>query len=225
MAPDCVSRASAPARRARPKSVTCGSPWASRRTLAGLSQGDDPVQADVPSLVDDAHAAAGDLLQQLVIAEGAQAGPGGRGGDGLAHRLRQALEAVVVGEELRQLGGQLGVPRQQLLPTGGGAFPGRLQVSRNDRVQALPRVHFARLVGAHRSLTAGGQARSPLAGLVCEQRGTVRAPGPFGHLATSLDFFALSAAPARPWADGVTWPTDSVSEPGFSQDRQWTVEG
>ena len=32
-------------------------------------QGDDAIQADLPGLVDHAHAAAGDLLQQLVIAE------------------------------------------------------------------------------------------------------------------------------------------------------------
>ena len=39
--------------------------------LAGQDhlQGDDAVEADLPGPVDDAHAAAGDLLQQLVVAE------------------------------------------------------------------------------------------------------------------------------------------------------------
>ena len=39
--------------------------------LAGQDhlEGDDAIEADLPGLVDDAHAAAGDLLQQLVVAE------------------------------------------------------------------------------------------------------------------------------------------------------------
>ena len=36
-------------------------------------EGDDAVEADLPGLVDDAHAAAGDLLQQFVVAEVADA--------------------------------------------------------------------------------------------------------------------------------------------------------
>ena len=39
--------------------------------LAGADhlQGDDPLEAGLPGLVDDAHAAVGDLLEQLVIAD------------------------------------------------------------------------------------------------------------------------------------------------------------
>jgi hypothetical protein len=39
-------------------------------------EGDRPVQADLVRPVDDAHAAAGDLPQQLVVAEVAHHGPG-----------------------------------------------------------------------------------------------------------------------------------------------------
>jgi hypothetical protein len=44
-----------------------------RRQPAGQDhlQRDEPLEADLPGLVDDTHAAAGDLLQQLVLAEGA----------------------------------------------------------------------------------------------------------------------------------------------------------
>ena len=65
--------------------------------LAGENhfQGDDPVERRLPRLVDDAHAAAGDLFQQLVVAEQAsetlcrfpleRLTPPGRG---LIHRAR-----------------------------------------------------------------------------------------------------------------------------------------
>ena len=38
-------------------------------------QGHDAVEAHLPGLVDDAHAAAGDLLQQLVVAEVTDSSP------------------------------------------------------------------------------------------------------------------------------------------------------
>ena len=42
-------------------------------TLENHLEGDDPVQRDLPGLVDDAHPSPRDLLDQLVIAEVADA--------------------------------------------------------------------------------------------------------------------------------------------------------
>ena len=59
---------------------------ASEASRAGQDhlEGDEAVEADLPGLVDDAHAAAGDLLQHFVVAEVAQPrrGVGGRRGRG-----------------------------------------------------------------------------------------------------------------------------------------------
>ncbi len=46
-------------------------------------EGDKTVQTDLPGLVDHAHGAAGDFLDQFVIAEIAQGGAGGRRSHGL----------------------------------------------------------------------------------------------------------------------------------------------
>ena len=103
-------------------------------------EGDGPVQADLARLVDDANPAVGDLANQLVIAEvgdpASQQGAGivlaqnrrrpvgilsipavgevGRSRQG-TERLGQAVEAVLVGEEIGDLGGQVGMEVVHLL--------------------------------------------------------------------------------------------------------------
>ena len=121
------SRLAAASASVRKRRTSCGG-----RELAGQDhlQGHDAVEADLPGLVDDAHAAAGDLLQQLVIAEvadGAQrrGNPGGRlAGSSVGAFARRRRDGgpphpVVVGEERAQGLGQLRVPGKQLLPVGG----------------------------------------------------------------------------------------------------------
>jgi hypothetical protein len=50
--------------------------------LAGQDhlEGDDSIEADLPGAIDDAHAAAGDLLEQLIVAEVADLGARRRDG-------------------------------------------------------------------------------------------------------------------------------------------------
>ena len=82
-------------------------------------EGDQAVQAQLPRLVDDAHAAAGDLLQQLVITDVADGGPQRRGrpdcrrGDRLCRGSLlappQQRHRVAVGEIRLQFPGQVGV--------------------------------------------------------------------------------------------------------------------
>src|SRR5438876_734391 len=85
MTPDRVAAWSLSTRLARPKSVTRGTTTVRRGLRLGLEaahvgrgrqlalenhlQRHGAVEADLPCLVHDAHAAAGDLLEQLVVAE------------------------------------------------------------------------------------------------------------------------------------------------------------
>ena len=127
-------------------------------------EGDDAVEADLPGLVDDAHAAAGDLLQQLVVAEVANpcAGPRCRrrrsGSDrtsGSSLRLgrfdqltqgpSQAIDRGAIGCQLGQLAGELWVLRQQFFQPRRDAALGGFQVGDQDGLQALvTRLAFGR---------------------------------------------------------------------------------
>ena len=49
--------------------AVAGTLRAGRAPCQNHLEGDDAPEPDLPGLVDDAHAAAGDLFQQLVIAE------------------------------------------------------------------------------------------------------------------------------------------------------------
>ncbi len=120
-----------------------------RRVPAGQDhlEGDDAVEADLAGLEDDTHPAAGDFLQQLVIAEAPRQGvrpklrgvPGGgvRGGRGSEpERLGHVADEVMLGEELFQLAGQFGVAGEQLAAVGGLVGLGGLEVGRQDFVHA-----------------------------------------------------------------------------------------
>src|SRR5262249_25285285 len=70
---------------------------------------DGAVEADLAGLPDHAHAAAGDLLQKLVVAQVADAGARGAGGgveDGPGH----GVQALLLGEEGGQVVRQVRVP-------------------------------------------------------------------------------------------------------------------
>src|SRR5262249_41654242 len=99
-------------------------------------------EALLPGLEDDAHAAAGDLLQQLVIPEAPRwsVRPGGRTVAGRQRRRLLTIKAwcirlshrpklVVVRKECRQLGGQVGVTGKQLLTARRRTGLPRVQVS------------------------------------------------------------------------------------------------
>ena len=128
-------------------------------------QGHDPLEVHLAGLVDDAHPAARDLLQQLIIAEVAELGAGARrthGGlieRGLidsrkpgrgTERRSGLLEAVAVGKERGQVPGQVRVLRQQRLLIEGMAFLDRFQVVGDDLVDVLLMSRFVR-VGRHGS--------------------------------------------------------------------------
>jgi hypothetical protein len=120
--------------------------------LAGQDhlEGDETVEAHLPRLVDNAHAAAGDLLQQLVVAEITDAGAGRP-----CHRpdrLRQPGEAILVDQEGAQLGGKLGMLLHPLLPVGRPTRLRRLEVGGQDGVQALLAIRRSWLGGVHDSL-------------------------------------------------------------------------
>ena len=163
-----------------------------RRQLAGQDhlEGDDAVQAHLPRLVDDAHAAAGDLLQQLVVAEVAHRRPRGHGralpgcqGRRGAERLGQAAKLVLVGEEGPQFPGEVGVPAQQLVSVGSLAETFRLQVVGQDAVDAL--FALARNGGfvGHESLPVGRQLSKlfeSALGCWSPRRVLLRAQSPYG---------------------------------------------
>jgi len=98
-------------------------------------EGDDATQAFLPRLVDDAHAAARDLVEHLVIAEVAELARPGR--QQVAQRGGEAVEVVLVGEEGGQVVGQLGVFVEQFFPAGGGSVLERTQVAGQHLVQTL----------------------------------------------------------------------------------------
>ena len=109
-------------------------------------QGDDAVQADLPGLVDHAHAAAGDDLQQLVVAEVADTGQlagllrAVRGAVGLVGQpqvARLAVNAGVVGEEIAEPAGQLGMAGQQRFPVGHDAGLDLLEVLGDHGVERI----------------------------------------------------------------------------------------
>src|SRR2546430_315654 len=115
MAPDWVGPPPPSTRLARPKSVTRGAALASRRMLAGLEDG--------------ANAAAGDPLQQLVVAEVAPLRPGGGagggsplGGRGLRLRGRRGIAGR--GRPVQQAGGVVVGAQQGFPPPAQGLIAG-----------------------------------------------------------------------------------------------------
>jgi hypothetical protein len=105
-------------------------------------QGDGAVQANLPGAPDDAHAALGDLLQQLVVAEIAHAAesrrPMGQGGPFVGTCWHgQLAQFVVVGEEGGQLRRQIGVALEQLLAVEPLSSLHCFQVSGDHLVQRL----------------------------------------------------------------------------------------
>ena len=94
------------------------------------------VAEKLPGLEDDAHAAAGDLLQQFVVAEhlaGADvATAGGAVGAvgparAAAERSHESVEAIQVGKEGFELRGQVGMGGEELLPVRGRARLDRIE--------------------------------------------------------------------------------------------------
>jgi hypothetical protein len=127
----------------------------------------------LPDLVDHPHPAAAQILQEFVVAEGtgraprpnvggvSRVGRGDRVRDRLgqrplgrrAQRLGPAVHPVLVGEELLQLLGQVGVAGEQFLHVRRLAGFARLEVRAKDLVQTpLPFGHVNVFHGRH-SLT------------------------------------------------------------------------
>jgi hypothetical protein len=75
-------------------------------------QGDNAVEADLPRLVDDAHAAARDLREQFIVAEGGARTLGGSG----PQRRRELLDTILIGEVGFQVIGKLGMGAEQFVP-------------------------------------------------------------------------------------------------------------
>ena len=110
-------------------------------------EGNQPLQLDLPRLVHHAHAAACDLLQQLVFAEVTHCFQGRRAHGRFAGCERGRLthgngcgslpHAVVVGEKHLQGFGQVRMPGQQFLPIRRLAAIDRVQKSRDDLVEIL----------------------------------------------------------------------------------------
>ena len=105
----------------------------------------DAIEADLPRFVDDAHAAAGKLLDQLVVAKVPQPrtrrtrsfiGPdGGFTNLRLVHRVGKTIHLLLVGEECTQIVSQRGMPPQQFLMIGLLAGVDVLQIGVQDRFQ------------------------------------------------------------------------------------------
>jgi hypothetical protein len=107
----------------------------------------------LPGLVDDAHAAAGDLLQQLIVAEIAhhpQHGARGlaesqgrfprasrRGHSRRADTFSDPIKAILVAEERAQLIGQVPVPAEQVFTIRGVTEALRFQVIGENAVHLL----------------------------------------------------------------------------------------
>jgi hypothetical protein len=112
-------------------------------------QGDNAIKTDLLGHVDHAHAATGDFLQQLVVAEiaedGASTGVRRCGhADGLRQRghllldrLGDALHGSAIAEERVQVGGQVWVPAEQLGAVGRGAGSDGVQVVGENAFETL----------------------------------------------------------------------------------------
>jgi hypothetical protein len=105
----------------------------------------DAVEAALPRFVDDAHAAAGDFLQQLVVAEigdGAERTVGHRvaGGEGWVldggGRRRGLTHAVVVAEERLEVSGQIGMAGEKFGAVGRSSHFDGFEVGGDDFVEA-----------------------------------------------------------------------------------------
>jgi hypothetical protein len=209
-----------------------------RRQLLGEDhlEGDDPVEALLSCLVDDAHAAAGDLLQQLVIAEVPDPRPRRRRGFGgqrrrfsrrgpgrFGHPLGQPCQLILVGEEGGQLTGELWVLPQQGVAVGRLAGVHRFQVRVQDRFEpAVPGrvagwgVHgFLRVMVPIRLPNGTSQRPCPWQGSPVPGR---KAPRAAQLSASGPDFFlqerpGWSPTPAAwPTGDAVRWPAVRLSE-------------
>ena len=121
-------------------------------------EGDDAIERGLPRLVDHAHAATGDLFQQLVVAKVADTHRvAGRFGvaHGAVRVVGQAqvgglsVEAVVIGEEGAEALGQVGVASQQGFAVGDGAGLHLLQVVRQDGIERIVLGRGGLFGGAH----------------------------------------------------------------------------
>ncbi len=106
------------------------------------------IERDLPRPVHDAHAAAGDLLQKLIIAEvangraraGAARATGTNGfqvGQLLLDRPGQSLHGVAVGEEGAQVGGQIGMLLDEPGAVGRGSRLDGVEVVGQDPFESL----------------------------------------------------------------------------------------
>ena len=110
-----------------------------QRTGQQHLEGDAAIEAFLPRPKDDAHAAAGDFFEIAVIAEVAH---GRHGGNNTSQRRRQAVEAILILKELAQVGSEIGMRVEQLLPRRRGAVPHRVEIHGQDLIEALFAVAF-----------------------------------------------------------------------------------
>jgi hypothetical protein len=119
-------------------------------------EGDLAVDAHLPGPVDDAHAAARDLAEQLVIAEALRRGPRA---PGRAARRGQRRQLVAVGEEVVQLRRQVGVPGDELLAVGRPPGLLGLEVVRQGVVQPALPCRGGRFVADHDPVLLAGRGK------------------------------------------------------------------
>ncbi len=128
---------------------------AGQGAVADHLEGHQAAQRQLPRPVDDAHAAARDFPQHLVIAEA----PPRRRGAGLAggaapQRRHQGGDLALVGEERLQVRRQVRVAGQVVGGVGGGAGVGGAQVVEEDVLQGGGAVADGFGLGGHGGLTA-----------------------------------------------------------------------
>src|SRR5262249_38553223 len=99
-------------------------------------EGDETVEALLPRPVDDAHPAPAHFFEDLIVAEGAGRRVGAVGRWRRPERGRGGGEAILAGEELRQLGGELGVGREERGAVGPLAALDGFDVAQQRLVQA-----------------------------------------------------------------------------------------
>ncbi len=169
-----------------------------RRQLAGQDhlQRHDAVEAHLPGLEDHAHAAAGDLLEDLVVAEvthvvaerrhavgRAVRAHGRRFGGGRRDRHGEPGELLAVGEERSEFVGQVRMLRKQLLTVGRLSRFDCLDEGGQHLLQALFPVGRIRWRVAH-GVTHGGEGFLQLLQAAMDQSGdgAGRAVQPLGDL-------------------------------------------
>lgn len=134
------------------------------RQLAGQDhlERDGPVETYLPRLVNDTHAATGDFLQQLVVAEIADHVFWTRLRR-LTWRERECVgqwrggppEAIMIGEESSQFVRKVDMPGQERCPVRQFTSLDRAQVIRDDFVDTLVLCGAFRIGGRHRYVSTG----------------------------------------------------------------------